>query len=62
MEKFSIKAIRINLNKSQEEMAKILNITPRAYSDKENGKSRWYFDEVLKICDLADMSISKVKA
>jgi len=41
MKKFSVKAIRVNLGLTQEEMAKELSISVRAYTDKENGKSKW---------------------
>lgn len=62
MEKFSVKAIRVNLKMTQEEMANHLNITTRAYADKENGINRWFFDEILKISELASIDVSKIKA
>ena len=61
MEKLSIKAIRVNLDKTQDEMANLLNITPRAYADRENGKSRWFFDEILTIAKFANIEIDKIK-
>ena len=61
MKKFSLKAIRVNLGLTQEEMAKELSISVRAYTDKENGKSKWYWDEILKICEIAELSPEQIK-
>ncbi|MFQ6792012.1 hypothetical protein B5F09_06500 [Erysipelatoclostridium sp. An173] len=61
MEKISIKAIRINLEMTQKEMADYLNISLRAYVDKENGVNKFYFDEVKKIADLGKVSLDIIR-
>ena len=58
---FSIKAIRINAGLTQEQVAEILGITKRVYSDKENGVQKFYFTEVKKICSVTNFPISQVK-
>lgn len=61
MEKISIKAIRINLEMTQKEMADYLNISLRAYVDKENGVNKFYFDEVKKIAELGKVSLDIIR-
>ena len=61
MDRFSVKSIRINLGKSQQEMAEYLGITTRSYMDKENGVSKWYWDEIKKISKIANIEIKKIK-
>ena len=54
MEKWKLKAIRINLGMSVKEMADYLGITERVYSEIENGSGRHLtFKEVIKVGDLA---------
>lgn len=54
MEKWKLKAIRINLGMSVKEMADYLGITERVYSEIENGTGRHLtFKEVIKVGDLA---------
>lgn len=59
--KFSVKAIRINLKLSQTEMAKKLDISKRAYVNKELGVSKWYFDEIIKISQLSNIDVSCIE-
>lgn len=61
MDKFSVKSIRINLGLSQKEMADLLGITLRAYIDKENGITKWFWDEIKKISDIGNIEIKKIK-
>lgn len=61
MNKLSVKSIRINAGLTQEDVANELGISVRSYSDKENGKSRWLWDEILLICRLCNISPEIVK-
>lgn len=47
---------------NQVEIAKFLGISEGAYRDKERGETRFYFDEVKKICDRANVDMNNVKA
>lgn len=50
------KDIRLNvLKKTQQEMADMLNITRGAYCRKEIGLRDWKWQEILKICDKANL-------
>lgn len=60
MEKLSVKAIRVNIGKTQKEMANLLGISTRKYADKENGLSKWYWDEIKKISEIADIEIKRI--
>lgn len=60
--KLTIKQIRIGLGMNQAEIARFLNISEGAYRDKERGDTRFYFDEVKKICDKANVDMNSVKA
>lgn len=51
--KRTIKGIRADLGLKQVEMAKILGISPVAYSKKENGIISFKANELVKICMLA---------
>ena len=56
MEKWKLKAIRINLGMTIKEMADYLGITERVYSEIENGTGRHLtFKEVIKVGDLANI-------
>lgn len=61
MEFLSIKQIRVGVNMTQKEMAEYLGISTASYINKENGKRRFYFDEVKRICEIAKVSINLVK-
>lgn len=61
MEKLTIKQIRIGLDMTQKELADYLGISVASYIQKETGIRRFYFDEVLKICNKANISIELVK-
>ncbi len=61
MEKFTIKQIRVGLNMTQKEMGDFLGISEVAYRKKEKGYTPFLFTEVIKICELAKVDVSKVK-
>ena len=61
MEKLTIKQIRIGLGLNQDEMAEKIGLSCPTYQRKESGASKFYIDEVIKICELANISIDKVK-
>ena len=49
MQKLSIKAIRANLDMTQEEFAKAIGMPISTYRLKEQGKSDWTYKEVIAI-------------
>lgn len=55
MERIKIRAIRANLNMTQESMAEYLGISVTAYALKEQGKREFLWSEIYKICKLADI-------
>ncbi|MDY3034882.1 MAG: helix-turn-helix transcriptional regulator [Absicoccus sp.] len=61
MDKFTIKQIRVGLNMTQKEMGDFLHISEVAYRNKEKGYTPFLFTEVIKICELAKLDVSKVK-
>lgn len=61
MEKLTIKQIRVGLGLTQKEMARELGLSLPTYRYKESGIRKFYIDEVIKICDLANVNIDKVK-
>ena len=44
-----LKSLRVKHNVTQKQIAKILKITPEAYSNKETGKFNFTLEEALKI-------------
>lgn len=61
MEQLTIKQIRVGMNMTQKEVANLLNISTVSYQRKENGKHNFYFKEVKKICNKANVSLDLVK-
>lgn len=57
----TIRQMRLMHEATQEECAQLLDITPQAYIAKELGKTRFYIDEVLKLCKHFDTDISDIK-
>lgn len=49
--------LRKTLNKTQEEIASILNITRATYANYESGKTQPDFDTLIKIADFYDVSL-----
>lgn len=55
MEHIKVKAVRANLDMTQEDMARYLGISGTAYILKEQGKRDFTWKEVYKICKLANI-------
>ena len=55
MERIKIKAVRANMDMTQEDMAKHLGISITAYILKEQGKREFTWSEVYRICKLANI-------
>lgn len=55
--KLTVKAARINAGLTQQEVADKLGLYLTAYVRKENGKTRFYVDEVAKLSMLFSVSI-----
>ncbi|MEK5057702.1 hypothetical protein BK126_05375 [Paenibacillus sp. FSL H7-0326] len=47
--KITVKAARVNCGISQEAAAAKLGLSLTAYKRKENGQSRFYFDEIVEL-------------
>lgn len=45
--KITVKAARVNFGMSQKDTAALLGLSLTAYSRKENGQARFYFDEII---------------
>ncbi len=57
MENRLLKSLRVREGLRQEDMAKMLGISGRAYTEKENGKSQWKVGEARKISKYFDISM-----
>ena len=53
----SVKAVRVNSKKSQDEAAKALGLSITGYRKKENGQSKFYADELAVLSQLFGVSI-----
>ncbi|MPN44964.1 hypothetical protein SDC9_192531 [bioreactor metagenome] len=54
----TVKAARINADKSQEDAANSLGISITAYKRKENGLSRFYVDEIAVLSRLFKVNMT----
>lgn len=54
----SPKALRVNSGLTQKEVAEYLNMSLTQYKRRENGKSRWYADELYRLAKLYNVDIS----
>lgn len=53
----TVKAMRINANLRQEDVAKELKITTQSYRNKELGKTEFKLNEAIKLCELFKVSL-----
>lgn len=56
--KLTPKALRVNSGFTQKQVSEYLGISLTQYKRRENGKSRWYADELYKLSKLYDVDIS----
>lgn len=54
----SIRAMRVNANLTQEQVAEKLGITRLSYRNKENGKTEFKLKELLVLCELFDVELN----
>lgn len=59
-EKITVKQLRLMRELTQQDLAEMLGITVQAYANKEAGKSRFYFDEVVMICEKLHFDFTKI--
>lgn len=59
--KLTVGAIRKQLNMTQGQMAKVLNISSVSYALKENGKREFKGSELVKISNVAKVSLDDIK-
>lgn len=52
------KALRVERNYTQQEAADVIGITKTAYQNKEAGRTRWYFDEIVALADFYKVDIT----
>lgn len=50
--KLTVKAARVIAGYSREDVAKQLHLSVSGYAKKENGKSKFYIDEIVLLSDL----------
>lgn len=55
-----LKSLRVKHNITQKQIAKILEITPEAYSNKETGKYNFTLEEAFKISLLFELPIEEI--
>ena len=55
-----LKALRVKHNITQKQIAKILEITPEAYSNKETGKYNFTLEEAFKISLLFGLPVEDI--
>ncbi|PAF31899.1 hypothetical protein CHI14_09625 [Paenibacillus sp. 7516] len=55
--KMTVKVARVSCGYLQQEVADFLDLSLTAYVRKENGKSRFYFDEITRISTLFGIPI-----
>jgi transcriptional regulator with XRE-family HTH domain len=60
--KLKVKAIRVNMNLTQKELADILQMPLSTYQKKENGISPWLYKEIVEIGKIANVDISEIEA
>jgi len=54
----TVKAMRVNANMTQEDVAKALKITTLTYREKEKGRKEFKFSELIKMCELFGVSLN----
>lgn len=56
--KLTVKAARVNAKLSQDAVAEALGMSINTYKHKENGKSRFYADELSKLSRLFNVDVT----
>lgn len=59
---YSLKVARQKAGLSQEDVARRINMPLTTYSKKENGKTKFYLDEAVKISNILGKPISELYA
>lgn len=54
----TVKAARVNVGKSQKEVAGSLGLSLNAYVKKENGKRKFYVNEIVRLGEIFGVNIS----
>lgn len=54
----TVKAMRVNANLTQTDVAKALNMSPVTYRNKEMGKKEFKFSELVKLCKLFNVQLN----
>lgn len=60
MEKFTPEQARMFRKLSQNEVAKLLGISPRTYAYKESGERDFTYTEILKFAKIVNMELSMI--
>lgn len=58
--KFSIKSARNNVDLTQDEIAKMLGVTTKTYSDYENGKTQMKIGTALRFSEITKIPIDNI--
>lgn len=56
--KLSPRALRVNEERTQAEVAKHLGISLAQYKRKENGHAKWYADEIFSLAELYSVPVT----
>lgn len=62
MEEFTPEQARMLRKLSQNEIAKLLGISPRTYAYKESGERDFTWTEILSFAKIVNMELSRIKA
>ena len=57
---YTVRQLRMLNEMSLAKMAELLNVTVVTYSNKENGKTKFYIDEAQKIADFFKKEIKEI--
>ena len=54
----TVRAMRVNVNMTQKQVAEKLGLTPLTYRKKEQGKVEFKFSELLVLCELFKVDLN----
>ena len=60
MKQYTVKQARFLKSISQEDMAKMLKISPNAYRNKEKGLSEFTFSEASNFANIVDLDLKQI--
>lgn len=58
--KLKPEAIRVNINMNQEQFAKELGMSTRVYLNRVKHKTKWQYPEIVKLCELGNITFEQL--